>query len=84
MKNLINNHMKGKITAVFDWKPYCWDVLMDDGEWAMAFEWPRNQKPVKGDDVEWIPGKGVLWHGAIVAVDQRKPRVDENGTLSFN
>lgn len=75
--------MKGNISAVFDWKPYCWDVLLDDGEGAMAFEWPRNQKPSEGDDAEWITGKGILWKGMIIAVDLRKPQISEDGQVSF-
>lgn len=75
--------MKGTIAAVFDWKPYCWDVLLDDGEYAMAFEWPRHQKPAEGDAAEWIAEKGILWNGVIVAVDLRKPKVDEHGDVHF-
>lgn len=76
--------MKGKITAVFDWKPYCWDVLLEDREWAMAFEWPRDQKPAEGDTAQWIAGKGILWNGVVVAVDLSKPKVDEHGDLYFD
>lgn len=75
--------MKGKITAVFDWKPYCWDVLIDDGESAMAFEWPRDRKPAEGDDAEWIAGKGMIWKGVVVAVDLRRLRVNEDRDVSF-
>lgn len=49
----------------------------------MAFEWPRDQKPAEGDDAEWIAGKGILWNGGVVAVDLRKPKVDEHGNLFF-
>lgn len=76
--------MIGMITAVFDWKPYCWDVLIDNGEGAMAFEWPRDQKPREGEMAEWIKGQGVKWRGVIIPVDLREPKIDDEGNLFFS
>jgi len=75
--------MKGKIIGVYDWKPYCWDVLMDNEEGALASEWSKELNPKEGDDVEYIKGKGMLWKGQVVPVDIRSPRLDEKGNLYF-
>ena len=74
---------KGKITGVWDWKSYCWDVLLDDGKLALAVEWPRDKKPSEGESIECIKGKGVKWRGEVITVDVRRPRIDENGDLYF-
>jgi hypothetical protein len=74
---------KGQITGVWDWKPYCWDVLIDDGECALAVEFPRDKKPKEGESVECIKGVGVRWKGYVFAVDVRCPRIDDNGELYF-
>ena len=80
---IMKTSFKGIITGVWDWKPYCWDVLIDDGELAMAVEFPRDKKPQEGESIECIKGVGVKWRGEVFAVDVRAPRFDDKGELYF-
>jgi len=72
-----------EISAVNDWKPHVWDVLLDFGDCALAIEWPRDKRPEIGEVVTWDRSNGVIWRGSKLAIDVRSPRVDENGNLYF-
>jgi hypothetical protein len=71
--------MNATITAVHDWNAWCWDVLLDFGDSAMAVQFPREHQPVAGDNADLLCTGVVRWRGLEIVVDHRPMKVGDDG-----